>query len=105
MRERRRRRDHILGIAAIMGDAGHQGLGLARKRTAAAAGIAIAEIAAMPADPDPRSRRPAMDFGPDRIDCADDLVPRNARIFDIREQPLFGDAVAVADAAGLDLDP
>src|SRR5262249_47557316 len=64
-----------------------------------------AAIAAMPADPDPRSRRPAMDFGPDRIDCADDLVPGNARIFDIREQPLFGDAVAVADAAGLDLDP
>ena len=46
-----------------------------------------------------------MHLRPDGVDCTDDLVARHARVLDVGEQPFLGHAIAVADAAGLDLDP
>jgi len=59
----------------------------------------------MPADPDPLPRRPARNIGADFIDAADHLVARHPRILEARPQSILGAAVAVADAARLDLDP
>src|SRR5438477_46254 len=74
------------------------------RRAAAPAGIAIPAIAAVPADADALTRAPPGNSAADRIDAADHLMPGDARVLNVREQPLLGDAVAMADAAGLHLD-
>src|SRR5881394_1701042 len=101
--EGRRRGDHVLGVAAVRGHASHQRFGFAGKCVAAPAGIAIPAIAALPADADALARAPPGNSAADRIDAADHLMPGDARVLNVREQPLLGDAVAMADAAGLHL--
>ena len=60
----------------------------------------------VPADADPLAglppRRDVLAHG---VDHADHLVPRHAREGDPGPVALLGHRVAVADAAGLDLDP
>ncbi|MEJ2632822.1 MAG: hypothetical protein P8011_08550 [Acidihalobacter sp.] len=53
----------------------------------------------MPAHADTLSGREAQ-----RVDAADDLMARYARILDAWECAVFDEGVAVADAAGFDLD-
>src|ERR1700727_890220 len=88
-----------------MADARHQRFGFASEGLAAPAGIAVAAIASMPADTDALSRRPATHPLSNRVYRADDFVSRHARIDDAGEQALLGDAIAVTDPAGGDLDP
>ena len=59
---------------------------------------------AVPADSDPLARRPSGDTCADRIDDAGDLVSRDARVLDAGPESLFGQGVAVADAASFDAD-
>ena len=88
-----------------MTDAGHQRFGLAGEGIAAPAGIAIAAITTVPADSDPLADRPTAHLRSERVDRADNLVSRHAGVGDPGEQPFLGDAVAVTDTAGRDLDP
>jgi hypothetical protein len=88
-----------------MGDAGHQRFGFAGEGVAAPASVAVAAIAAVPANADALANGPSVDAPAGGIDEANDLVARHARIMDVREQAFLRYAVAVADAAGLYLDP
>ena len=96
--------DHVLAVAAVVGDAGdlaaHAG-----EELPAAAGVAIAAVAAVPADAHPLARLPSGDAGADRVDHPGHLMAGDARVLDSREEPLLGDRIAVADAAGLHPDP
>src|SRR6185437_10873808 len=91
-------------IAAVASDPGHALHVLAGEGIAPPAVHAIAAGPAEPADPDARADRPALDIGAERVDHADDFVPRNARIGDARHLAGEDHGVAVADAAGLDPD-
>src|SRR5207244_1617333 len=65
---------------------------------------ALAAVSAVPADADALAGFPCADARADGIDVTDDFVTRHARIFDAGVSALFDEGVAVADAAGLDLD-
>jgi hypothetical protein len=97
-------RDHVVGISAVEGDAGDLGAD-AGKEVAAAAGVAVAAVPAVPADADALAGFPADDAGADGVDHADQLMARDARVLNAGEQAVFGHRVAVADAAGVYLDP
>ena len=73
-------RDHVFGIAAVRGDAGDRGEGLAGEEIAAAAGIAVAAVSAVPADPDALPGLPPGDAGTDRVHYADYLVAGHTRV-------------------------
>lgn len=92
------------GVAAVPRHACDSTDGLAGERIAAAAAAAIPAGAAEPADADALANLPAADVGSQRVDNADHLVTGNARIHDARDKPQYGDRVAVANAAGMDLD-
>ena len=77
---------------------------LAADEVAAAARLAVAAVAAEPADADALAGLPALDALADRVDDAGDLVAGDEREGDAREAALLGEHVAVADAAGLDPD-
>src|SRR5206468_7324592 len=81
-------RDHVLGIAAVIGDAGDRREGLAGEEIAAAAGIAVVAVSAVPADSHSLSGRPPGYTGPNSIHDAGDLVPGNARVSDQRKCPI-----------------
>jgi hypothetical protein len=61
----------------------------------------------VPADADALAGRPSGDVRRDRIDPADDLMPRNAGVGNVWKTgaSFFDQRVAVADAACLDPDP
>ena len=61
--QRRRRRNHVFGVAAVVGDAGYLAV-LAGNEVAAPARIAIPAVSAIPADPDPLPDFPAHDARP-----------------------------------------
>jgi hypothetical protein len=61
-------------------------------------------MAAMPADADPLSGRPANHTGTNRINDAGDFVARHARIPDAGKRTLLRERVAVADTASFNLD-
>jgi hypothetical protein len=65
----------------------------------------VTAVAAVPADHDPIAGLPPDDLLAHRVDDARDLMPRNSRVLDSREESVFGEEVAVTDSAGLDLDP
>src|SRR5439155_22588731 len=71
----------------------------------AAAGVAILAVAAVPADADPLARLPPGDAGADRVDHPGHLMAGNPRIRNPWEKALFRHRIAVANAAGLHLDP
>src|SRR5262249_479958 len=71
----------------------------------AAAGVAIPAVAAVPPDADPLARLPPGDAGADRVDHPGNLMAGDLRVLKPRETTLLGDRIAVADAAGLHLDP
>ena len=77
--ERLDRRDHELGVAAVIGHAGHLADN-AQDEIAASAIGADPAMAAMPAHADALSDSPARDLGSDRVDVAGDLMARYARM-------------------------
>ena len=101
--ERLDRRDHVVGIAAVIMDAGDFEVA-AGDEIAAPAAVADKAHAAEPADADPLAGAPGGDVGPDGVDAAGDLVTRHRRIVDAGKRAGGDQGIAVADAAGLDLD-
>src|SRR5262249_31938146 len=96
--------DHVLAIAAVVGDAG--GLAAhAGEELATAAVVTIAAIAAVPPDADPLAPLPSRGAGADRVDHTRPPVAGNPRVWNTREKALPSDRIAVADAAREDLDP
>src|SRR3984885_12016745 len=96
MRDRRDVGDHVCGVASV---AGHPPDFLPIFARAWAANTARA---AKPAHARSRPRLPAVDALAQRVDDADHLMPRHARILDDRKEALHRPHIAVADAAGLD---
>ena len=96
--------DQVLAVAAVIGDAGDLAAHAGEELPAAAV-VAIAAVAAVPPDADPLARLPSGDAGADRVDHPGHLMAGDPRVLNSREEPLLGDRIAVADAAGLHLDP
>jgi hypothetical protein len=61
-------------------------------------------VSAMPAHADTLAGLPKNDVGADGVDAAGDLVSRYTRILKACPMAFFHKSVAVADAAGFDLD-
>src|SRR4051794_36882311 len=105
-RECRHRGDHVVGVAAVERDAGHLHAGLAGEVVAPAAVVAGEAVPGVPTDADALAGLPPpRDVLAHGVDHTDHLVPRDAREGNAGPLALLGKDVAVADAAGLDLDP
>jgi hypothetical protein len=70
----------------------------------ASARVAGKVMTAVPSDADPLARLPVGDIGANGVDAAGDFVPRNAGILNAGPIAFFHERVAVADAAGFDLN-
>ena len=103
-RERRGGNEHVFRVAAVAGEAGNLPPFAASHEIAAAAGIAVAAMPAVPADSGALSHFPAEHARADGVDHAGDLVSWNARVSDAGARTFLGVLIAVADAAGLHLD-
>ena len=77
---------------------------LAGEKVAATTVVALTALAAVPADAYAIADRPTLHTVASGIDKTDDLMARHARQRDARKHGQLGKGVAVADAAGLDLD-
>jgi hypothetical protein len=99
------RRDHdVFRITPVEADPGNL-LELAKNEMAAAAGIALEAVPAVPSHTHPLARFPLRDVSSNRIDAPGDFVARNPRVLQSRESRLLHDGVAVANSAGFNLDP
>src|SRR5579863_71738 len=98
-----RRNDGIFRVAAVEMNPGDF-LKLAVHKVAAAAGLTLETMTAMPADAYALAGLPKGDVGSNLVDAARDLVPRHSRILDSRPIPMFNQFVAVANATGFYLD-
>ena len=78
---------HVLGIAAVVADAGNAGLA-AGDEIAAPAAVAMAAMAAVPADADPLPDPPGPGALAQGVDHAGDLVAGDPRVGDARERCL-----------------
>jgi hypothetical protein len=96
--------DHVRGVAAVASRSSHFMHVLAGKGAVAPAVAAIATGAPKPAHSRPRADAPAVDVFADRVDDADDLVTRNARVLQAWQEALNGQQIAVTDPAGMDAD-
>jgi hypothetical protein len=96
-------RDHVLGISAIVGD-GRDLFVTAKSKVAAAAGFARKIMPSMPADADALAGLPLRNAVANGVDAAGYFVAGNARVLDSRPMAFFYERVAVADAAGFNLD-
>src|SRR5262249_32940766 len=77
----------------------------AGEEVAATAVVAVAAMAAVPPDADGLARLPAGGAGADLVDDAGDLVAWDPGVLETRKPALLDERIAVADAAGADLDP
>jgi hypothetical protein len=91
------------GLAARLAEAGHRP-DHAGEKLAAAARVADSAMPSVPAHADPLSLFPRLHVGADLVDDAGHLVARNTRVLNARPVAFLQEHVAVADAAGLDLD-
>src|SRR5581483_246916 len=82
--ERARRNDDVIGVASVVRNPGNFRCDLAHDEIAAAAGIAITAMTAVPSDADPLSFRPAHDTGAESVDRSGDLVSGRTRVLDAR---------------------
>jgi hypothetical protein len=92
---------HRLGIAAVVRDAGYPQVA-AVDEPPTPARLAMPAMPSKPADADALSDAPADYAGPECVDHASDLVPRDA--WEGEALPFDREAVAVAHAAGFDSD-
>src|SRR5580693_6770123 len=88
MRHRRDVGDHVCGVATVTGHAADFVHILADKRIVASALATITARAAKPAHARSRPHLPAVDALAKRVDDADHLMPRHARILDDRKETL-----------------
>src|SRR5262249_46314879 len=104
--EGRRGGDQVVGVAAVERDASHLRAGLAGEEVAAVAVVAGEAVPGVPTDADALAGLPTLRDALARgVDHTDQLVARDAREGDAGPVALLGHRVAVADAAGLNLDP
>src|SRR5262245_38807237 len=104
--EGRRGGDQEVGVAAVERDAGQLRAGLAGEEVAATAVVAGEAVPGVPTDADALAGLPPpRDVLTHGVYHADHLVPRDAREGDAGPVALLGKDVAVADSAGLNLDP
>src|SRR5262249_32790047 len=96
--------DHVLGVAAVKGDARHWTRN-AGEEVSAAAGVAMPAVAAVPADAHALAGLPVGAPGAARADHPGHLMPGHTRVLDSGVRPLLEVRIAVADAARLHLDP
>jgi hypothetical protein len=96
-----RLREHDLGVAAILMNAG-VALVQAAHEIPVAAEVAVTAGAAQEPDTHPLADRPPADIGPQRVDPTDDLVARNARKGHAGKCGVDGRLVRVAHSTGLD---
>src|SRR6185436_12968835 len=97
-------RDQVVGVAAVVADAGDLERHLAGHEVAAPAGLAVTAVSTVPAHAHPLADTPPGDSPAERVDDTGHLVPRRSRELDARKDPLFRDRVAVTDPARLHLD-
>ena len=95
--------DHVVGIAAVVADAGDV-LVFAEDEVAATTGRAVVAVAAVPAEADALAGLEERHVGADGVDDAGDFVAGDARVCDAGQEADLGERVAVADAAGLHAD-
>ena len=96
---------HVIRITAVEGNAGYLERHLATKEIAAAAGIAMTTMTAMPANAHALARFPLRDTRAHGIHDPDDFMARHARILQARPVTFLDQRIAVADATGLDFHP
>src|SRR5262245_14389333 len=94
---------HIFSVAAVERDAGRLNE-LAGEDVSAAALVAVAAVAAEPADADALADFELTYPGTDGGDDAGYLMAGDARVLNARKERVFDDRIAVADAAGLHFD-
>src|SRR5690606_15241190 len=98
--------DHVIGVTAVERDAGDFDPRLAGKELAATAGVAVATVPRMPANPNPLAGLPARgDILPHFVDGSDHFVSRDAGELEPRPETFLGERIAMADATCLDLEP
>ena len=95
--------DDVVGVAAVVVDAGDV-LIFAKDEVAAAAGMAVVAMAAVPAQTDALAGLEDRDLGANRVEHTGDLVAGNARVLDAGPYAQLGKRIAVANTAGLDTD-
>src|SRR4051812_37971871 len=95
--------DHVLLIPAVEVDR-RNFREFTVDEIAAAAGIALEAVSAVPTDAHALARLPQSDFGADSIDKSGDLVAGNAWILQPRPHAFFYQRIAVADTARFHLD-
>jgi hypothetical protein len=96
--------DYVVGVASVGGDAGHQTEGLASEEVAAATGVAVAAIAAMPSHSYALAWFPCGDPRAHDVDASHHLVSGNARVLNAGKRSFLGERVTVADAASFHSD-
>src|SRR4051812_30388588 len=92
------------GIAPIAGEAGNRLDIFASEGVASPAARTIAARSAKPPDACAVAWRPAVHSRADRFDGPDHFMSRHAWIFDAGHQSINDKGVAVANAAGMNLD-
>jgi hypothetical protein len=105
MGEGTRRHDQEVGKAAVKADPRDLGRDQACDEVSSSTGIAVAAVSAVPTDARALSDSPARHTRAESIYDSGDLVPGHPRILDAGPEALLGEEVAVADPAGLNLDP
>jgi hypothetical protein len=95
--------NHVLGIAAIEADPGDLRR-LAINKVAAPAWIALETVTAVPTNADTLAWSPKRHVWADRVNATGYFVPRDAWVLNSRPMPFFYRHIAVANAAGLDLN-
>ena len=96
-------RDHVIGIAAVVGNPGNQEV-YTGDEVAAPAGLAMAAMAAVSTDADALAGFP---FGHVRSECIDhagDLVSWDTGVTNARPASFHGERVTVTNPAGLNFD-
>src|SRR5438093_9323278 len=98
-------RDHVFGITAVERDAGRQQRDFACKELALPAVIAIAAVAAVPANPDALASLPWLHAFAHSVNNSNHLVSRHTWILNTRPESFFDQRIAVTNSARIDLDP
>jgi hypothetical protein len=99
------RSHEVFGIPAIEGNSGYFQIDLAGEEIAAATGIAVAAVTAVPPDAYALSRLPLSNPGAHGIDRPDDFVTWYPRILKSGPVPILDQRIAVTNATRFDLHP
>jgi hypothetical protein len=94
----------VFGISTIVCDTWDLERNLTGNKIAAPARIAVAAVAAVPADPHALPWLPSDNALTERIDSPGDFMSRYARVLNPRPQSFFRHGVAVANSASLDFN-